>query len=120
MDKVLIERLEVITTVGVYAWEQQIRQKLWLDIHMAWDTSTAARTDDVRHCLDYAKACEAIISHLQNGCFALLERVAEEVAQLLLTEFNTSQVRVKVSKPGAVPQAASVGVVIERQRASLP
>ncbi|MCV5743834.1 bifunctional dihydroneopterin aldolase/7,8-dihydroneopterin epimerase, partial [Escherichia coli] len=26
MDKVFIEQLEVITTIGVYDWEQQIKQ----------------------------------------------------------------------------------------------
>lgn len=37
LDKVFIEQLEVITTIGVYDWEQQIKQKLILDIEMAHD-----------------------------------------------------------------------------------
>lgn len=37
MDKVFIEQLEVITTIGVYDWEQEIKQKLVLDIEMAHD-----------------------------------------------------------------------------------
>lgn len=114
MDKVVIECLEVISSVGVYAWERQIRQKLLLDIEMGWDNRTGARSDDVRHCLDYTKASEAVIRHLSTGHFALLERIAEEVAQLLISEFNTPWVRVKVSKPGAIVQAKQAGVVIER------
>ncbi len=35
LDKVFIEQLEVITTIGVYDWEQEIKQKLILDIEMA-------------------------------------------------------------------------------------
>lgn len=46
--------------------------------------------------------------------FASVERVAEEVAELLLTRFNSPWVRIKVSKPGAVARAANVGVIIER------
>ena len=37
MDIVFIEQLSVITTIGVYDWEQTIEQKLVFDIEMAWD-----------------------------------------------------------------------------------
>ncbi len=51
---------------------------------------------------------------LRAGVFALVERVAEEIADLLLQKFNSPWVRIKVSKPGAVARAANVGVIIER------
>lgn len=114
MDIVFIEQLTVITTIGVYDWEQTISQKLVFDIEMAWDNSLAASSDDVTHCLSYADVSEAVISHVSGGRFALVERVAEEVAQLLLSRFNSPWVRLKVSKPGAVAQATNVGVIIER------
>ncbi|RJT27680.1 bifunctional dihydroneopterin aldolase/7,8-dihydroneopterin epimerase [Buttiauxella izardii] len=114
MDIVFIEQLTVITTIGVYDWEQTISQKLVFDIEMAWDNRQAASSDDVKDCLSYADVSEAVINHVSGGRFALVERVAEEVAQLLLTRFNSPWVRLKVSKPGAVAQAANVGVVIER------
>ena len=44
----------------------------------------------------------------------LIETVAEKVAQMLLNDFATTAVRVKVCKPGAVPAAANVGVLISR------
>ena len=34
MDIVFIEQLSVITTIGVYDWEQTIEQKLVFDIEM--------------------------------------------------------------------------------------
>ena len=36
MDIVFIEQLSVITTIGVYDWEQTIEQKLVFDIEMAY------------------------------------------------------------------------------------
>lgn len=114
MDIVFIEQLTVITTIGVYDWEQTIDQKLIFDIEMAWDNRPAGASDDVKDCLSYADVSEAVISHVSGGRFALVERVAEEVAQLLLSRFNSPWVRLKVSKPGAVAQAANVGVIIER------
>lgn len=114
MDIVFIEQLSVITTIGVYDWEQTIEQKLVFDIEMAWDNRKAAASDDVSDCLSYADISEAVINHVEGGRFALVERVAEEIADLLLEKFQSPWVRIKVSKPGAVARAANVGVVIER------
>lgn len=114
MDIVFIEQLSVITTIGVYEWEQTIQQKLVFDVEMAWDNRRAAASDDVNDCLSYADVSEAIIAHVAAGKFALVERVAEEVASLLLARFNSPWVRIKLSKPGAVAQATQVGVIIER------
>lgn len=113
MDIVFIEQLSVITTIGVYDWEQTIEQKLVFDIEMAWDNRKAAKSDDVADCLSYADIAETVVSHVEGARFALVERVAEEVAELLFT-LNSPWVRIKLSKPGAVARAANVGVIIER------
>ncbi|WP_445375888.1 bifunctional dihydroneopterin aldolase/7,8-dihydroneopterin epimerase [Photorhabdus tasmaniensis] len=116
MDIVFIEELAVITTIGVYDWEQTIKQKLVFDIEMGWDNKRASSSDNIEHCLDYAEVSEAIINYVENQNFALVERVAEEVADLLLDRFNSPWVRIKVTKPGAVAQARQVGVIIERKK----
>ncbi len=114
MDIVFIEQLSVITTIGVYDWEQTIEQKLVFDIEMGWDNRKSAKSDDVNDCLSYADISETVISHVEGQRFALVERVAEEVAELLLNKFNSPWVRIKLSKPGAVARATNVGVIIER------
>lgn len=114
MDIVFIEQLSVISTIGVYDWEQTIEQKLVFDIEMGWDNRKSAKSDDVNDCLSYADISETVIAHVEGQRFALVERVAEEVAELLLTKFNSPWVRIKLSKPGAVARAANVGVIIER------
>ncbi|MGD8170837.1 bifunctional dihydroneopterin aldolase/7,8-dihydroneopterin epimerase [Vibrio sp. TRT 21S02] len=114
MDKVFIDQLEVITTIGVYDWEQEIKQKLVLDIEMAHDNRPAGHSDDVQDALDYAQVSQVILSHIEGGRFLLVERVAEEVAQLIMTQFAVPWIRIRLTKPGAVPQAKGVGVIIER------
>ncbi len=117
LDKVFIEQLEVITTIGVYDWEQQIKQKLVLDIEMAHDNQPAGKSDDGQDALDYSQVSEAVLSHIENGRFLLVERVAEEVAELIMQRFSVPWVKIRLAKPGAVPQARAVGVVIERGQA---
>ncbi|MDF2153273.1 bifunctional dihydroneopterin aldolase/7,8-dihydroneopterin epimerase [Vibrio sp. CAU 1672] len=114
LDKVFIEQLEVITTIGVYDWEQQIKQKLVLDIEMAHNNQPAGQSDNVQDALDYAQVSEVVLEHIEQGRFLLVERVAEEVAELIMQRFAVPWVRIRLAKPGAVPQARAVGVVIER------
>jgi len=116
MDIVFIEQLTAITTIGAYDWEQTIKQKLVIDLEMAWDNRKAAASDDVNDCLNYAEVSQSVLTLVESGRFALVERVAEEIATLLITRFSIEWVKVKVSKPGAVVEAKQVGVIIERRK----
>ena len=113
-DKVLIEGLTVLTTIGVYEWEKAIKQKLILDLEMSWDNKPAGESDDVSLCLDYFLVSQSITSFIQSTQFELIECVAERVAQLVIQKFSVQWLKVKVSKPGAIANASNVAVVIER------
>ena len=114
MDRIFIEGLTVFAQIGVYDWEQQIKQELVFDLEMAWDSEKAAQTDDVTYCLNYAKVSEFIIDYVQSKPFLLIERVAYEVAEALQQRFAISWIKLKLSKPKAVAQANNVGIIIEK------
>lgn len=114
MDNVFIEGLEVDTVIGVYDWEREIRQCLRLDLAMRWDIRAAAANDDLSLALDYAAVSERIQAFANEHAFELVETFAERLAQVLREEFAISWLRLKVTKPGAVPTARGVGVEIER------
>ena len=113
-DKVLIEGLTVLTTIGVYEWEKTIKQKLILDLEMSWDNKPAGESDDVSLCLDYFLVSQSVTSFIQSTQFELIECVAERVAQLVIQKFSVQWLKVKVSKPGAIANVSNVAVVIER------
>lgn len=113
-DRIFIEELVVLAQIGVYDWEQEIKQKLVFDLEIAWDCQQAAQTDDVRYCLNYAEVSQFILNYVQQRSFLLIERVAYEVAEQLHQHFHISWLRLKLSKPKAVAQASNVGVIIER------
>ena len=114
MDRIFIEELVVFAQIGVYDWEQQIKQKLVFDLEMAWDCQKAAETDDVQYCLNYAEVSQFILDYAQAKPFLLIERVAYEVAEQLQQRFGISWLRLKLSKPKAVGQASNVGIIVER------
>ncbi len=114
MDRVLIEALKVEVNIGIFEWEQRIRQPVIFDLELAVDTARAATSDRIEDTVDY-KAVSGRICELATGrCWGLVETLAEATAQCLREEFGMVWVRVSVRKPGAVTSAAAVGVCIER------
>jgi dihydroneopterin aldolase len=114
VDTVFIEGLEVDTVIGAYDWERGIRQCLRLELAFAWDIRPAARGDDLACALDYARLAERIQAFADGSRFQLVETFAERLAQTLLEEFGIPGLRLRVTKPGAVPAARGVGVEIRR------
>ncbi|MCM2130188.1 dihydroneopterin aldolase [Larsenimonas rhizosphaerae] len=121
MDIILIDGLAIDTTIGVYDWEKRIQQRLILDLELGWDIRPAAADDDLNQTLNYAAISERLIEFGNSHRLELIETFAERVATLLQEEFSIPWLRLTLHKPGAVPEARSVGVRIERgQRNALP
>ena len=114
VDIVYIRDLRIDTTIGIYDWEREVRQTVSLDLEMATDISAAARSDDIRYALNYKAVAKRIIAHVESSDCLLVERLAEEVADLVLAEFPVPWLRLRLSKPGALRGARDVGILIER------
>ncbi len=114
MDIVFIRELKIQTVIGVFEWEQAIRQPIVLDLEMGADIAQAAATDDLVHALNYKAVADRLTQFLGEGRFKLVETLAEAVATILQDEFGVQWLRLRVSKPGALRSALDVGVVIER------
>ena len=114
MDTVCIRELRADTVIGVYDWERTIRQTVVLDLEMAADVRAAAATDAVADALDYAEVSKRLLSFIEESEFQLIETLAERVAAIVMSEFGVPWLRLRLDKPGAVAEATTVGVVIER------
>ncbi len=113
-DIIFIEGLSIETIIGVYEHERNIKQAVILDIEMTLPASDAASSDDLRHTVDYDAVSKMVTNYVQETQYQLIESLAEQVASLVLDAFATDSLRLKLSKPGAVKNAASVGIVITR------
>ncbi len=115
VDIVFINALEVDCLIGVYDWERQIRQRLIIDLQMGWDNRAPAAGDDLTLALDYASVSGRVQAFAEASAFQLVETFAEQLASLLMGEFGIPWLRLRITKPGAVPAArGGVGVEIER------
>ena len=114
MDRVYIHGLAVETVIGIFDWERTIKQKVVVDLEMAVDIKASAASENIDRTVSYKHVADRLIEFIANSEFLLVETMAEEIANLILAEFPVPFVRLKLGKPGAVPEAQDVGVMIER------
>ncbi|MGA1696009.1 MAG: dihydroneopterin aldolase [Arenicellales bacterium] len=114
MDKIFVQGLEVECVIGVWEWERQIKQRLIIDLEMAWDISRAAASDQLEDTLSYKDVAKQVSAYVIETRANLVERLAEGIATLLIDEFQVVWCKVRINKRGAVTGARDVGVQIER------
>ncbi|HQV23108.1 MAG TPA: dihydroneopterin aldolase [Agitococcus sp.] len=114
MDILYIRNLKVDAIVGIFSWEKRIRQPIHLDLEIALDIKQAAATDNIAYALDYKTVSTRLTDYIRHSEWHLIETLAEKVAQLLMEEFGVTWLRLRLSKPAALPAADSVGLLIER------
>lgn len=112
MDTLLIEALTVSTHIGVYAFEQRIKQTLFIDISIPCNFSACG--DDLANTIDYDVLCQTITNLVESQSFQLIETVANEVAKRIQEQFKVPKLRVAVTKPCAIKNASKVQVIVER------
>ena len=113
-DTVFIRGLRADAVIGVHDWERRLRQTLVIDLTLAADVRTAAARDQLQDALDYDAVARAVTELVENNRFRLIETLAEAIAAHLREQFGIAWLRVRLDKPGAVPNAETVGVEIER------
>lgn len=102
----------MLTRIGVHAWEQQILQRLYIDISIPGNFT--ACNDDITNTIDYDKLCQTVTAYIESHSFCLIETVADKVANLIKQEFAIPQLTVSVSKPHAIKNASDIRVTVTR------
>jgi FolB domain-containing protein len=116
MDKVIIQDLKVRGILGIHDWERVTPRDIFINITIYTDTRRAARTDDIADCVSYSDVAKKVRAHAESAARMTVEALANDLAELCLQELKVQKVIVRVDKPGAVAEAASVGVEVERAR----
>lgn len=114
MDKIIISDLRVDTVIGTLPEERDKTQTLVINLELYLPLQTAGKSDNLFDSVDYSQIEDKIVKLGKLSKFFLIERFAEEVADLCLKEKLISKVRVEVAKPGALKHSSKVAVCIER------
>ena len=116
MDKISIHELSVETIVGIHSWERRQKQGIQVDLDLFVDTANAARTDVIEDTISYGDVARLVVELAENSQFNLVESLAAAIADAVLSAFHAERLIVTVIKPGAIANARSASVTIERGR----
>lgn len=116
MDKVIIQNLRAMGILGIHDWERVTPREILINAELHTDTKPAARTDDISDCVNYSEMAKKLRTHAEGAARMTVEALANDLAALCLENPLVTRVILRVDKPGAVPEAQSVAVEVDRAR----
>jgi dihydroneopterin aldolase len=94
-----ISGLSLYTHHGVTAAEQEIGQRLLIDLRLEVGEVDATVTDLVEDTVDYGEVCNTVALVAQQRNYKTLERLSTAIADRLLDQYAIEAVSVKCAKP---------------------
>lgn len=94
-----ITGLSLYTHHGATPAEQEVGQRLVLDLRLDVVDCDATITDRVEDTVDYAQVCQAVALAAQQRSYRTLERLCTAIGDKLLEDFNIERVWIKAAKP---------------------
>jgi dihydroneopterin aldolase len=94
-----ISGLSLYTHVGVTPAEQEVGQRLLLDLRIDVGACDATVTDRLEDTIDYAQVCEMANLVAQQRSYKTLERLCAAIADRLLADFDAERAMVRCAKP---------------------
>jgi D-erythro-7,8-dihydroneopterin triphosphate epimerase len=116
MARIRVKDLGLRTFIGINEDEILNKQDILINLTILYAAQDAVRDNDIDHALNYRTITKAIIKHVEGNRFALLERLTQEVLDLVMSHEAVSYAEVEVDKPHALRFAESVSITLAAQR----
>lgn len=98
MDTITIKDLGVLCHIGVPDEERAKPQRLLISVEIGGDFSDAAKSDEIAKTINYYDVAQRITDLCRSHSFKLIERLADEIAKIILQEFGAKEATVEVKK----------------------
>ena len=115
MSFITIVDLEVFYRVGISEEERAKPQRLLLTLDVKFDFSSAAVSGRIGRTIDYYEVTQRLLKLGETRSWRLIESVATDVAERILSEFHPESVTVEVKK-FSIPEARYVSASLTKQR----
>ena len=114
-DRILIERLELLSFIGVPDAERTTAQRLTVNLVLEPIRDFTALGDAIENTVDYFRVCEEVKALALARPRCLIETLAADLATHLLTRFPLRAVEVELRKY-ILPDTAFVAAALRREK----
>ena len=118
-DQIFIANLELQACIGVTLTEQAHKQRLTVSLAITPRHGFDSLGDDLEKTVNYSSVCKAVVALTAGPARQLIETLAREIADLVLTQFDCVAVEVELRKY-VLPDTDYVAVHLSRQRPAKP
>ncbi|MEU5104752.1 MULTISPECIES: dihydroneopterin aldolase [Streptomyces] len=101
MDRVALRGLKARGHHGVFPHEREEGQTFVVDLVLGLDTRPAAATDDLTRTVHYGEVADEVVAVVEGEPVALIETLADRIAERCLEHELVQEVEVVVHKPEA-------------------
>jgi FolB domain-containing protein len=115
MSFITIVDLEVFYCVGISEEERIKPQRLLLTLDIKFDITAAAISGRIGRTIDCDEVAQQLFKLGKNRTWRLIESVALDIADKILTEYHPESVTIEVKK-FSVPKAGYVSITLTKQR----
>lgn len=118
LDKIILKGIEVFAYHGAFPEENFLGQRFTVNIEMEKDIRRACINDTLEDTVHYGLVHDDIVNLVKNNKFKLLEKLAEEIAKLIVTKYKLEKITVNIEKPNAPINGIFKYVAVEITRES--
>jgi dihydroneopterin aldolase len=112
-----VQGLSIYTRHGVTEAEQEVGQRLVIDVGFDVPDCDAVLTDRLEDTIDYAEVADIVALAATERSYRTLERLGHVIAERLMERFGCDSVRVRAAKPEPPIPLAIEEVAVEVVRA---
>ena len=108
-----VRNLRLRTFIGFNPEETAKRQDVVINLEIDYAIAGNVLDDRVEDALDYKALTKAVIAHVEDGRFLLLEKLVADVLGICSAHPAVRRARVTIDKPHALRFADSVSLALE-------
>jgi D-erythro-7,8-dihydroneopterin triphosphate epimerase len=116
LARIRVKDLRLRTYIGIKEDEILNKQDVLINLTVVYRATEAVQANDIDTALNYRTLTKAVIAHVESNRFSLLERLTQEILDLVMSRPGVDYAEVEVDKPHALRFAESVSITLAAAR----
>jgi D-erythro-7,8-dihydroneopterin triphosphate epimerase len=116
LARIRIKDLRLRTYIGIKDEEIRNQQDILINATILYPAADAVAVNEIDKALNYRTITKALIAHVEGNRFALLERLTQELLDIVMQHPQVHYAELEVDKPHALRFAESVSITLSAEQ----